>query len=110
MSWNSMSGAGESDRPSDRAPGRREPPRRRRARGAPPRRRPRHGLLPPRLVEFLVQRLERARGFLAAGHAEIEPLFLPQENRVCIVLTIVSALSAILLAHGRHHATPQRPG
>ena len=56
-----------------------------------------------------MQRLEHAGGFFATGHAEIEPLFLSQEDGVGIILTIVPALAAVLLAHGRHHPTAQGP-
>jgi hypothetical protein len=62
-----------------------------------------------RLVEFLVQRLEHARGFLAAGNAEIEPRLGLAGDRVGIVVTIVTALAAVLLRHRRHHPPPQRP-
>ena len=62
-----------------------------------------------RVAKLLVQRLEHAGGFLAAGHAEIQPLFLLRKDRVGIVLTVVAALAAVLLRHRRHHAAAQRP-
>jgi hypothetical protein len=56
----------------------------------------------PRLVELLVQRLQHPRGFLAAGHAEVQPRFFLLRDRVGIVVAIVAALAAILLRHRRH--------
>src|SRR5262247_4860910 len=73
-------------------------------RGGLARRRCRHW----RLAEILVQRLEHAGGFFATGHAEIQSLFLFEEDGVRIVLTVVSALSAVLLSHRRHHPPAQR--
>src|SRR5206468_5999592 len=61
-----------------------------------------------RLVELLIKGLQRAGGLLAAWNAEIEPLLLPQEDDVRIVLAVVAALAAILLSHRRHHPPPQR--
>src|ERR1700704_2318009 len=55
-----------------------------------------------------MERLEHAVRFLAAGYAEIQPLFLFREDGVRIVLAGVSALSAVLLSHCRHHPPPQR--
>jgi hypothetical protein len=60
-------------------------------------------------AEFGIERLERPRGVLAARHAKIQPLLALDEDRIGIVLAIVPALAAILLAHRRHHAPPQRP-
>ena len=60
------------------------------------------------LAKLPVQRLEHAGGFLATGHAEIQPLFFLREDGVGIVLTGVSALSAVLLSHCRHHPPVQR--
>ena len=60
------------------------------------------------LADLLVQRLERAGGFFATGHAKIQSLLLLQEDGVRIVLTVVSALSAVLLSHRCHHPPAQR--
>ena len=62
-----------------------------------------------RLAELLVERLEHAGGFLAARHAQVQPLFFLRDDEVGIVLAIVAALAAILLRHRGHHAPPQRP-
>ena len=56
-----------------------------------------------------IELLEHAGGVLAARHAEVQPLFLLEEDRVGIVLAVVAALAAILLRHRRHHPPPQRP-
>ena len=56
-----------------------------------------------------VQRLQHAGGFLAARHAQVQPLFFLAEQRIRIVLAVVAALAAVLLAHRRHHAAGQRP-
>src|SRR5262252_827430 len=58
--------------------------------------------------EILGQLLEHAGGFLAAGHAQVQPLLLAQKDRVRIILAVIAALAAILLAHRRHHPPPQR--
>ena len=55
-----------------------------------------------------MQRLERAGGFFATGHAEIQPLFFSRNDGVRIVLAGVAALSAVLLSHRRHHPPAQR--
>ena len=60
-------------------------------------------------ADLAVQDLERAQRLLAARHAQIELRFLLGKDRVGVVLAIVTALAAILLAHGRHHAPAQRP-
>ena len=54
------------------------------------------------------ERLEHARGVLAARGAEIEPRLLARREGVRITLAIIAALAAILLRHGRHHPSPQR--
>ena len=72
------------------------------------RRRGRAGRRRRRVLKFLVQRLEHARGFLAAGHAEIEARFALGCDRVGIVVAIIAALAAILLRHRGHHPPPQR--
>ena len=54
------------------------------------------------------ERLEHAGGFLAARHAEVQPLFFLVEQRVGVLLAVVAALAAILLAHRRHHLAAQR--
>ena len=51
---------------------------------------------------------QHARGFLAAGRAEIEPLLLREAMALRIILAIIAALAAILLRHRGHHAPPQR--
>ncbi len=61
-----------------------------------------------RFLQFLVQRLEHPRGFLAAGDAEIETRLGFAGNRLRIVVAIITALAAILLRHRRHHAPSQR--
>ncbi len=60
-------------------------------------------------AELGVERLEHARGVFAAGHAQVQPLLVFQDDGVGVVLAIVAALAAILLAHGRHEPPPQRP-
>ena len=62
-----------------------------------------------RVFQFLVQRLQHAGGFLAAGHAEVEPRFALACDRVGIIVAIIAALAAILLRHRGHHPPPQRP-
>ena len=56
-----------------------------------------------------MQRLQRPRGFLAAGHAEVEAGLHAEEQRVGVVLAGVAALAAVLLRHRRHHPAAQRP-
>ena len=73
-----------------------------RARRGAPRRRAR------RLADLLMERLQHAGGFLAARHAQVQPLFLLGEDEIGIVLAIVAALAAILLRHRGHHAPAQR--
>src|SRR6202044_3814355 len=57
----------------------------------------------------LFRSLEHARGVFAAGHAQVQPLLVFQDDGVGVILAIVAALAAILLAHGRHEPPPQRP-
>ena len=59
-------------------------------------------------AEFGVERFEHARGVFAAGHAQVQPLFVFQDDGVGVILAIVAALAAILLAHGGHEPPPQR--
>ena len=61
-----------------------------------------------RLAELLVERLQHAGGFLAARHAQVQPLFFLRDDEVRIVLAIVAALAAVLLRHRGHHLAPQR--
>ncbi len=61
-----------------------------------------------RVPSSSIELLQHAGGFLAARHAEIQPLFLLDEDRSRIVLAVVAALAAILLRHRRHHAARQR--
>ena len=60
-------------------------------------------------ANFAVQRFERAQRLLAARHTQVELGFFVQRDGISVVLAIVAALPAILLAHGRHHPSPQRP-
>ena len=60
------------------------------------------------LLQFLMQRLQHPRGFLAAGDAEIEPRLRLAGDRLGIVVAIVAALAAILLRHRRHHPPSHR--
>lgn len=62
-----------------------------------------------RLVEFFVERLQHASGFLTARHAKVKTRFVFVGDCVGIVVAIVAALAAILLCHGSHHAPAQRP-
>ena len=55
-----------------------------------------------------MQRLQHARGFLTARNTEIETRLGLGGDRFRIVVAIVSALTAILLGHRRHHAPAQR--
>ena len=52
--------------------------------------------------------LQHARGFLAAGRAQIEPFLLLLEQRVGVIGAIVAALAAVLLRHGGHQLGRQR--
>ena len=61
-----------------------------------------------RRADLRMQRLQHPGGFLAARHAEVQPLFLLLEQRVGVFLAVVAALAAILLAHRRHHLAAQR--
>ena len=61
-----------------------------------------------RALELLGEILDHAGGFLAARHAEIQPLFLAGNDRTGIILAVVAALAAILLRHRRHHLPAQR--
>src|SRR4029077_8510444 len=137
MSWNSMSGAGDSATPSVSTSRSMRPPmgksggaasaasspacssgggkgRWRRpdcpASGPAVSRAPvwlrAEGLRPPACRQAKLS--EHARGFFAAGYAEIEPLFGFGEQRVRIVLAMVAALAAILLSHRRHQPPRQR--
>ena len=60
-------------------------------------------------AHLLDQRLQHARRRLAARNAEIEARLGLLGDGAGVVLAIVAALAAILLAHRRHHAPPQRP-
>src|SRR5215472_3410216 len=60
-------------------------------------------------AELRVEGFEHPRGFFATGDAKVQPLFALEEDRIGVVLATVAALAAILLAHRRHHAPPQRP-
>ncbi len=60
-------------------------------------------------AHLLDERLQHAGGFLAAGHAEVQPLLGLLHDLVGVGLAGVAALAAILLRHGRHHAPAQRP-
>ena len=57
-----------------------------------------------------MQRLQHAGGFLAARHAQVQPLLFLGEQRIGIVLAVVAALAAVLLAHRRHHAAAAAAG
>ena len=57
-----------------------------------------------------MQFLEHAGGFLAARHAQVQPLFLAGKDRTRVILAVVAALAAILLRHRRHHLPAQRLG
>ena len=60
-----------------------------------------------RTADLIEQSLEHARSVFAARHAKIQPRLLPLEDRSRIVLAARSALTAILLRHGRHHAAAE---
>ena len=55
-----------------------------------------------------MQRLQHARRRLAAGYAQVQALFLLEEQSIGVLLAGVAALAAILLGHRRHHSPPQR--
>ena len=82
---------------------------RRRRRGLDDSRRRGSGRLARRLCQFLRERLQHARGVLAARRAEIEPRLLAVGQRVGVGRAVVAALAAVLLRHRRHHPPPQRP-
>src|SRR5437763_1487271 len=60
-------------------------------------------------AHLLDELLQHAGGFLAARHAEIQPLLGLLHDLVGVGLAGVTALAAILLRHGGHHAPAQRP-
>ena len=61
-----------------------------------------------RSAELGIEILQHAGGVLAARHAQVQPLFLFGEQRIGVVLAVITALTAILLRHRRHHAARQR--
>ena len=61
------------------------------------------------LIQLRRKRFQHPRRVLAAGRAKIEAHFILGDEHVRIGLAIVAALAAVLLRHGRHHATTQRP-